>query len=99
MTDRQSYRGGFSLVELAVVIGVIALLISLLLPSVQSAREAARRTQCRNNLMQLAIALHNYEMTFEMLPPGSVNETGPIRNTPQGYHHSWIVQILPYIEQ
>ncbi len=90
---------GFTLIELLVVIAIIAILIALLLPAVQQAREAARRTQCKNNLMQIGLALHNYEMAFEMLPPGCVNETGPIRNIEEGYHMSWIVQILPLLEQ
>ena len=90
---------GFTLIELLVVIAIIAILIALLLPAVQQAREAARRTQCKNNLMQIGLALHNYEMAFEMLPPGCVNETGPIRNIEEGYHMSWIVQILPSMEQ
>lgn len=90
---------GFTLIELLVVIAIIAILIALLLPAVQQAREAARRTQCKNNLMQLALALHNYDMAFEMLPPGSVNPTGPIVNSPQGYHFSWAAQLLPMMEQ
>ncbi len=90
---------GFTLIELLVVIAIIAILIALLLPAVQHAREAARRTQCKNNLMQLGIALHNYDMAFEMLPPGCVNATGPIRNIAEGYHMSWLTQILPMMEQ
>ena len=90
---------GFTLIELLVVIAIIAILIALLLPAVQQAREAARRTQCKNNLMQLGIAFHNYDMAFEMLPPGCVNSTGPIHNIPEGYHMSWTVQILPMMEQ
>src|ERR1700754_2067028 len=89
----------FTLIELLVVIAIIAILIALLLPAVQQAREAARRTQCKNNLMQLGIALHNYQMAFEPPPPGVVNSTGPVLNSPSGYHMGWIAQILPYIEQ
>jgi prepilin-type N-terminal cleavage/methylation domain-containing protein len=99
-SDRQlRFRRGFTLIELLVVIAIIAILIALLLPAVQQAREAARRTQCKNNLMQLGIAMHTYEMSFEMMPPGTVNLTGPIRNIEEGYHMSWLVQILPAIEQ
>jgi prepilin-type N-terminal cleavage/methylation domain-containing protein/prepilin-type processing-associated H-X9-DG protein len=89
----------FTLIELLVVIAIIAMLISLLLPGVQSAREAARRVQCVNNLVQLNLAIQNYESAHEILPSGVVNPTGPIQNLPKGYHMSWIVQILPYIEQ
>ena len=100
MSGRRSFfRRGFTLIELLVVIAIIAILIALLLPAVQQAREAARRTQCKNNLMQIGIAMHTYEMSFEMMPPGTVNLTGPIRNIEEGYHMSWLVQILPAIEQ
>jgi prepilin-type N-terminal cleavage/methylation domain-containing protein/prepilin-type processing-associated H-X9-DG protein len=77
-------RRGFTLIELLVVIAIIAILIALLLPAVQQAREAARRATCRNNLMNLGIALHNYMMAFEVLPPGTVNATGPINSLPFG---------------
>jgi prepilin-type N-terminal cleavage/methylation domain-containing protein/prepilin-type processing-associated H-X9-DG protein len=90
---------GFTLIELLVVIAIIAVLIALLLPAVQMAREAARRSQCRSHLMQLIIAIHNYEQAHDVLPPGVVNSNGPIENTPQGYHFSWMVQILPFVDQ
>jgi prepilin-type N-terminal cleavage/methylation domain-containing protein/prepilin-type processing-associated H-X9-DG protein len=96
---RTLIRRGFTLIELLVVIAIIAILIALLLPAVQQAREAARRTQCKNNLMQLGIAMHTYEMAFEMMPSGTVNLTGPIRNLGEGYHMSWLVQLLPAMEQ
>ncbi|MDR3638656.1 MAG: DUF1559 domain-containing protein [Isosphaeraceae bacterium] len=92
-------RRGFTLIELLVVIAIIAVLIALLLPAVQSARESARRCQCVNNLLQLSISLQNYETAHEVLPPGVVNDKGPIQNTPKGYHFGWLVQILPYVEQ
>lgn len=96
---RRSHVRGFTLIELLVVIAIIAILIALLLPAVQAAREAAWRTQCKNNLMQIGIAVNNYDLAFEMLPPGCVNATGPIRNVSEGYHMSWIVQLLPMLEQ
>jgi prepilin-type N-terminal cleavage/methylation domain-containing protein len=92
-------RSGFTLIELLVVIAIIAVLIALLLPAVQQAREAARRASCKNNLCQIGLALHNYEMAYNVLPPGSVNSTGPIRSEPTGYHMSWTVQILSYVDQ
>jgi len=97
--DRKVPRAGFTLIELLVVIAIIAILIALLLPAVQQAREAARRTQCKNNLMQLVLAAHNYEMAYEVLPPGTVNAQGPIKNSPDGYHVSWMVQLLPFLDQ
>lgn len=96
--SRTHRRSGFTLIELLVVIAIIAILIALLLPAVQQAREAARRTQCKNNLCQIGLAIHNYEMAHNVLPPGSVNPTGPVRSEPIGYHMSWAVQILPYLE-
>lgn len=90
---------GFTLIELLVVIAIIAILIALLLPAVQQAREAARRTQCKNNLMQLSLALQNYEMAFEVLPAGVYNSTGPIKNEPVGYHMGWLAGLMPFLDQ
>lgn len=90
---------GFTLIELLVVIAIIAILVSLLLPAVQQAREAARRTQCKNNLKQIALACHNYHDVFKMFPPAIIRGgrmTG-ITNNRESY--GWHVSILPMIEQ
>jgi prepilin-type N-terminal cleavage/methylation domain-containing protein len=84
---------GFTLVELLVVIAIIGILIALLLPAVQAARESARRTQCSNNLRQIGLALHTYENAAKTLPPGGLHTASG------GYGHSWWVRILPNIEQ
>ncbi|WP_197996353.1 DUF1559 domain-containing protein [Gimesia panareensis] len=91
-------RRGFTLIELLVVIAIIAILIALLLPAVQQAREAARRTQCKNHLKQLGLAIHNYASSYRYLPPGasvdlSVSSTG--NNGSWGVHG----RILPMLEQ
>src|SRR5262245_12560399 len=95
----------FTLIELLVVIAIIAVLVALLLPAVQQAREAARRTQCKNNMKQIGLALMNYESTFNRLPPASnvpwgrrgtddahMDYTGP-------FGPNWAIAILPFIEQ
>ncbi len=96
---RHRHRTAFTLVELLVVIAIIGILVALLLPAVQACREAARRTQCNNNLMQLGLAVQNYEMAFRVYPPGTVEKSGPIHNIPEGYHHNWASQILPFMEE
>ena len=92
-------KRAFTLIELLVVIAIIGMLIALLLPAVQAARELARRAQCSNNLMQLGIAVKNYENGFGLLPSGTVDEKGPIRNVPLGNHMGWIPRLLPFLEQ
>lgn len=89
-------RTAFTLIELLVVIAIIAILIALLLPAVQMAREAARRTQCRNNLKQIGIALHNYHDTYLVFPTGRMHP----HNGPGDWdgRASWLTMILPYIE-
>ena len=96
---RHAHRKAFTLVELLVVIAIIGILIALLLPAVQASREAARRIQCANNLSQIALAVQNYNMAHFVYPPGTIDEKGPIVNEPAGYHHNWISQLLPYMEQ
>jgi prepilin-type processing-associated H-X9-DG protein len=78
---------------------IISILVAILLPALQAAREVGRRTSCLNNLAQLGMALHDYEFHYEALPPGVTNPEGPICNEAKGVHVSWTVQIMPYLEQ
>jgi len=95
-------RGGFTLIELLVVIAIIGVLLSLLMPAVQAAREAARRTQCNNNIKQLVLALHNYCDINRTFPPGHL-ETGEENPPPGGqtaqHQTGWLTYLLPFVEQ
>ena len=93
-------RRGFTLIELLVVIAIIGVLIALLLPAVQAAREAARRAQCTNNLKQLGIALHNYHASLNCFPVGYLFTNAPAPGVPAD-HYAWSVlaQMTPYLEQ
>ena len=96
--DQSLRLRGFTLIELLVVIAIIAVLVALLLPAVQQAREAARRTQCRNNLKQLGLALHNYHDTNQMFPMGlSDTVWGNTETIGDGW--AWGVAILPYLDR
>ncbi|WP_425616286.1 DUF1559 domain-containing protein [Anatilimnocola sp. NA78] len=99
-------RRGFTLVELLVVIAIIGVLVALLLPAVQAARESARRTQCSNNLKQIGLAFHNHHDTYLSFPSGGLDWAADRNVTPGGapegpskQNWGWAYQILPYIEQ
>jgi prepilin-type N-terminal cleavage/methylation domain-containing protein len=88
MTNGET-RSGFTLIELLVVIAIMSRLFSLLLPAVQQAREAARRVQCKNNLKQIGVALHNYHDAHGKFPPGFIRDHGS----------AWSAMILPELDQ
>jgi prepilin-type N-terminal cleavage/methylation domain-containing protein len=96
---RRGRRWGFTLIELLVVIAIIAILVALLLPAVQQAREAARRAQCKNNLKQIGLALHNYHDVYRTFPPGWMQPETPDVDGGFGERWAWKVFILPQLDQ
>ena len=99
MSRSTNVRRGFTLIELLVVIAIIAVLVALLLPAVQQAREAARRTQCKNNLKQIGLALHNYHDVLLCFPPEAIHTFQPQGPSPSARNFTWITMILPYVDQ
>ena len=97
MRALQQKEGAFTLIELLVVIAIIAVLIALLLPAVQQAREAARRTQCRNNMHQIGLALHNYHDTHGCFPPATIGRL--VSGPPYGQGASWQLMLLPFLDE
>ena len=97
--SRPSRARGFTLIELLVVIAIIAVLVAILLPAVQQAREAARRSQCQNNLKQLGLAMHSYGETFGVFPPAYVHQRTATSITGDNHGHwAWSAMLLPYVE-
>ena len=92
-------RRAFTLVELLVVMAIIAIMVAVTLPAINAMRDAARRTQCMANVSRLITAVHNYEMAYEVYPTGVENDSGPIVNEPQGFHHGWMQALLPYLDE
>jgi type II secretory pathway pseudopilin PulG len=103
MSRRKSSRSGFALLECVIVLIIIVLSAALFLPATRSGRQAARRTQCKNNLKQIGLALHNYLDNFQVFPPGYVSgpigteSSAPIVDGPSGF--AWQSSILPYLDQ
>lgn len=102
MARSRKARGAFTIVETTIVVGIMALLVALILPAIQKAREAARRAQCQCHLKQLALALQNYNSAWSVFPPGYVSEMRPVADGPGeieiGRGWAWAPLVLPFLE-
>lgn len=99
ITPSAAVRRGYTLIELLVTIAIAAILMAMILPAMQRSRDTARRSRCAQNLSQLGLALHAYHDTFTHLPAGCVNARGPVQLAAEGFHHSWIIPLLPYLDE
>ncbi len=97
MSRHHAIRRGFTLIELLVVIAIIAVLVAILLPAVQQAREAARSSQCKNNLKQIGVAMHNYHETHGLFPPAQIRGWNGTHERGNGF--SWGAMLLPNMDQ
>ena len=94
-----SNRRGFTLVELLVVIAIIGVLVGLSLPAMQNMRELSRRSNCEQNLVRLSLALSAYSLKNGYYPAGTIDDSTPIRNVAEGFHHNWIAALLPNLDE
>lgn len=95
---RRPHRG-FTLVELLVTIAIIGVLVGLTIPSVQAVRETSRRSMCQHNMVNLSLAMMAYHDRQNHYPIGTMNPSGPIHSRPEGYHHNWLIALLPSMDE
>lgn len=96
--NRHTSRPGFTLIELLVVIAIVGILVALLLPAVQQARESARRLQCSNNLKQTGLAMSNYHDVHKCFPPGNITANAALSNWAADHFTNWAISLLPYLD-
>jgi prepilin-type N-terminal cleavage/methylation domain-containing protein len=99
LNRKRTARAGFTLVELLVVIAIIGIIVATMLPVLNATNEAARRMQCRDNLIQIGMALQDYTAYYQVFPPGTTASAGPVQNLPNDLHHSWLVRLLPQLDK